>query len=75
LKPLINAASGSLPLDKGKAMKTIYIELSEGMVDAIYGDKLGEEWVQFIVMDLDNPDDEDAAEMCEGYEPEVHYDF
>ena len=56
-------------------MKTIYIELSEGMVDAIYGDKIGEEWIQFIIMDLDNPNDEESAEMCEGYEPEVNYDF
>lgn len=54
--------------------KTIYIEISDGCLQGVYGDRLDtKEQIVFVLRDQDNIEAGDADPAPDNYEPEVHY--
>lgn len=53
-------------------MKNIYIEIENGALTAIYGDRLDDE-VRFVLRDMDNILHGDEDPLPESYEPEARY--
>lgn len=55
-------------------VKTIYVEIHNGVLTGIYGDKLKtKEQIMFILRDFDNITQGDEDPAPRNYEPEVRY--